>query len=83
METEGGYADVGRALGVDRRQVYAWFRRGSRNADGERFPRPVRTERHPVRTQARYVFSIPAAVQWHRAGMPEKNPNQHTWAGMK
>jgi hypothetical protein len=86
MKTEGSYADVAaamnRALGtdIDRRQVHAWFRRGTRNAAGIRFPRPVREEHHPKRTTARYIFFIPAAIEWYAAGMPGKNPNQYSWA---
>lgn len=81
METEGGYADVARVLRKDRRQVYAWHRRATRNVNGEPFPRPVREERDPARTLPRYIFSIPEVREWYAAGMPPKNPNQYTWTG--
>ena len=63
---------------MDRRQVTAWSKRGSRNRDGKPFPQPVRVIEGVKPPQPSRLFSVREVLDWYAAGLPETNPNQHT-----
>jgi hypothetical protein len=52
------------------RQVHAWFRRGTRNRAGVKFPDPVRENEAPRRGQPHYLFPVRDVLEWYGAGVP-------------
>jgi hypothetical protein len=52
------------------RQVHAWYRRGTLNRAGVKFPDPVHENQNTRRGQPHYMFSVPAVLDWYGAGVP-------------
>lgn len=79
----GGYSAVAAVLTaqfeacVDRRQVSAWYQRGTRNQAGLLPPEPVETRPRPPRTTPRYLFETGDWVAWFRPGVP--GPRRKGW----
>lgn len=73
--TTGGYTDVAEALSarygvtVSRQQVFQWWKRGTRNADGTPFPRGRRKQGVPAHRPAQQI-NIEAALAWAMPGVP-------------
>lgn len=81
----GGYSTVAGMLNrryaaqppIDRRQVSAWYKRGTLNKDGQPPPEPVDKRVRPPRTTPRYLFDTEHWVAWVRPGVP--GPRNKGW----
>ena len=65
-------ADLGLDPPVDRRQVWAWHDRGTKNRLGEPFPAPVRELADRKRGQPGKEFSVREVLGWARGGLPAR-----------
>lgn len=81
----GGYSLVAGVLNrtfrpeppIDRRQVAAWYQRGTYNRDGVESPRETEKRTQAKRTTPRLLFDTDAWVAWFRPGVP--GPRNKGW----
>jgi hypothetical protein len=79
MNETGSYAAIARHLNrefrpeplLDRRRIYDWYHKGTRNTRGEKPPEPVRRRRIGTvkRTQPRLLWELSAWSDWYAAGL--------------
>lgn len=63
---------------LDRRQVHSWWKRGTLNAAGARFPDPVaETTETDAGVRVSRWFSLEAVAGWFSAGVP--GPRGQGW----
>jgi len=56
---------------LDRRQVWLWWSRGTKNAAGEHFPTPVKeTRESPTGVRVSRWFDIEQVATWYSRGVP-------------
>jgi hypothetical protein len=79
MEGLGGYTRVAKAINMrfrqdarpyDRRQIETWYRRGTRNAAGVRFPDSQLILPGAKPRTERELFDIRLVLAWAAAGVP-------------
>lgn len=81
----GGYSAVAGELNkrfrpqppIDRRQVYNWDHRQTRNASGELPPSPAEVRPDARRTTPSRVFAVEGWVVWFAEGVP--GPRRSGW----
>jgi hypothetical protein len=86
-----GFSEIARKLtehyglpedkAVSRMQVYQWWERETRNADGQPFPRELRVDPDASTNRPNRDFDLDAVIAWADAGVPDMFGDGWRWLG--
>lgn len=67
--------------GISRMQVYQWWKRETKNAAGQPFPREIFFDPDAITNRPNRIFDVEQVIAWADAGIPADPHDRELWDG--